>query len=87
MPYDYVLQASKNISSYYACHDLMEIVTLSNLVALAVEISGLNFEGDDAHLTETAFTEVVKGIFDRINLLGKWEKKGKRKYEIKKCMQ
>ena len=69
-------KASKSISDFYACYDLMEITTLSNLMALAAEISGLNFEGTDAYLTEDAFNEVVDAIFDKIDILSKWETSG-----------
>ena len=69
-------KASKNISDFYACYDLMEITTLSNLMALAAKISGLNFEASDAYLTEDAFNEVVNDIYDKIDILSKWETSG-----------
>ena len=69
-------KAAKSISDFYACYDLMEITTLSNLMALAAEISGLNFEDTDAYLTEDAFNEVVDAIFDKIDILSKWETSG-----------
>ena len=52
----------------------MEITTLGNLVALAIKISGLSLEGNEAHLSYEAFTGLVKEIFDKINLLSKWER-------------
>ena len=52
----------------------MEITTLANLVAIAIETSGFNLEGNDAHLCEEAFTGLVKDIFDKISVLGKWER-------------
>ena len=69
-----MLKASKNISDFYACFDLMEITTLGNLVAIAIETSGFTLEGNDAHLSEEAFTGLVKDIFDKISVLGKWDR-------------
>ena len=66
-------KASKNISNFYACYDLMEITTLSNLIALAIEVSGLNFEATDAHLSAEAFNDVVAALFDKIDRLSKWD--------------
>ena len=71
--YSTAIQASKNISNFYACYDLMEITTLSNLVALAIEVSQLSYEATDAHLTKDAFENIVDAIFDKIDLLKKWE--------------
>ena len=51
----------------------MEITTLSNLVALAIEVSQLSYEATDAHLTKDAFENIVDAIFDKIDLLKKWE--------------
>ena len=51
----------------------MEITTLSNLVALAIEVSQLSYEATDAHLTKDAFDDIVDAIFDKIDLLKKWE--------------
>ena len=70
----YILQASKNIANFYACYDLMEITTKSNLVALATELSGLSFDGHDAHISEDTFIATVKDIFDKVTILGKWER-------------
>ena len=51
----------------------MEITTLSNLVALASEVSGLSYEANDAHLAKDTFDDIIDTIFDKIDLLKKWE--------------
>ena len=48
---------------------------MSNLVSLAIKISGLNLEASDAHLSQEQFSEIVTEIFDKITLLGKWERR------------
>ena len=66
-------KASKNIANFYACYDLMEVTTLSNLVALAIKVSGLNFDATVAHLNEEAFNNIIEGVYNTIDLLNKWE--------------
>ena len=51
----------------------MEVTTLSNLVALAVTVSGLQLNATDAHLTEEAFDDIIEEVFNAIDLLSKWE--------------
>ena len=69
-------KASKNIANFYACWDLMEITTLSNLLALAMEISGLDFADDATNVNETDFNKLVDDIFDTISTLQRWTMKG-----------
>ena len=54
----------------------MEIATLSNLMCLASEVSGIDFSAEDAKLSEEAFTAMVKDIFANISLLQKWNRNG-----------
>ena len=54
----------------------MEVVTLSNLVSLASEISGVEFSAPDAKYSEEQFAQLVRDIFDKINLLQKWNRNG-----------
>ena len=54
----------------------MEVVTLSNVVALASEISGVPFSASDAKFSEEQFAQLVDDIHAKINLLQKWEKNG-----------
>ena len=80
-----VSQASKNIANFYACWDLMEITTLSNLVALTVEISGLDYHGATANFSEAEFNTLVEEIFNKISNLGKWSRNGRqilKKYDL-----
>ena len=72
----YNIKASKNIANFYACWDLMEVTTLSNLLALAIEISGLDYEDDAATINETDFNKLVDDIFNTISTLQKWSMKG-----------
>ena len=65
-------KASKDITNFYACWDLMEVTTLSNLVALASEVSGLGLDTEDANITENAFKQIVSEVYARIDGLGKW---------------
>ena len=71
-------KASKNIANFYACWDLMEVTTLSNLVALALEVSGLDYEANDAtnKVTEAEFNKLVDDIFTKIENLKKWKRNG-----------
>ena len=55
----------------------MEITTLSNLVSLAIEVSGLSFEANDSNISEGSFELIVEEIFDKIDMLKKWKRKGK----------
>ena len=55
---------------------MLEICTLSNLVALAVTSSGISFAAKDAFLSEDKFKEIVNLIFQQINMFSKWEKEG-----------
>ena len=55
----------------------MEITTLSNLVALASQLSNIDFSAPDAKLSEEAFFQLVKNIFIKINLLPKWNRTGR----------
>ena len=54
----------------------MEVVTLSNVVALASEISGVPFSASDAKFSEEQFVQLVDDIQAKINLLQKWERNG-----------
>ena len=47
----------------------MEITTLSNLVSLAIKVSGLGLDTNDAHISKTQFTEIVE-----ISNLDKWNR-------------
>ena len=51
----------------------MEITALSNLVALSIKITGLNFEDTDAHMCQDSFNNAIEAIFNAIDLLTKWE--------------
>ena len=50
----------------------MEIATLSNLISLASEISGLSFSAEDAKLSEEAFINLVEDTFKKIDILHRW---------------
>ena len=52
----------------------MEIATLSNLVCLASEVSGVDFTADDAKLSAEDFGAIVDKIFAEISLLEKWSR-------------
>ena len=52
----------------------MEIATLSNLVCLASEVSGVDFTADDAKLSAENFGAIVDKIFAEISLLEKWRR-------------
>ena len=52
----------------------MEITTLSNLMSVATDVSGHSFDSPDAMLSEEAFTKVVADIFDKIDMLHKWNR-------------
>ena len=67
-------QASKDVSDFYATWDLMEVTTISNVVALAVEI-GADQVGS-ANFTPEAFKLIVMKLFDKINLFSKWNRTG-----------
>ena len=69
-------KVSKNIANFYACWDLMEITTLSNLLALTSQLSGIDYSLADAKFSEEAFTQLVKTIFMKINVLQKWVRNG-----------
>ena len=71
--YNIKIQVSKNISNFYACYDLMEVTTVSNLVALAVNLSGLNIEATEARFDEEAFNNLIDTVFLSIDTLNKWE--------------
>ena len=55
----------------------MEIATLSNLMSLASEVSGVDFNADDAKLSAENFEAIVDDIFAKISLLQKWSKEGR----------
>ena len=67
-------KASKDVSDFYASWDLMEVTTISNVVALAAEI-GADQVGS-ANFTPEAFKLIVMKLFDKINLFSKWNKTG-----------
>ena len=52
----------------------MEITTLSNLMSLASDVSGHSFDAQDAKLSEDTFTQVVEDVFDKIDMLHKWNR-------------
>ena len=54
----------------------MEIATLSNLMCLASEVSGVDFSAEDAKLSKDAFSAMVRDIFANISLLQKWNRNG-----------
>ena len=56
----------------------MEITTLSNLVSLALELSGLHYNAVNANFSETDFNHLIDKIFDQIDMLQKWKKSGNR---------
>ena len=60
----------------------MEITTLSNLVSLAIEVSGLGFEANDAKLSEEEFNQVVTEIFNKIDMLQKWKRDGRTHFQL-----
>ena len=70
------MQASKDVSNYYASWDLMELSTLSNLVALAEEICCNNAQNLNADLTEEQFKQLVLDIFKELDLFSRWKKGG-----------
>ena len=51
----------------------MEVTTVSNLVALAVNLSGLNIEATEARFDEEAFNNLIATVFLSIDALSKWE--------------
>ena len=51
----------------------MEVCTIINLLALASEISGHKLGDIDAKASEEDFNLLVENIFEKINLLEKWE--------------
>ena len=55
----------------------MEICTLSNLLALAEEVSGLQSDAENASLSKEKFHAIVKDIFNQIDLFSKWKRKGR----------
>ena len=63
----------------------MEVVTLSNLVSLASEISGVEFSAPDAKYSEEQFSQLVRDIFDKINLLQKWNRNGTKLLNTETC--
>ena len=69
-------KASRNIANFYACWDVMEVCTISNLVALAVELSGLDYNEDSTGFTEADFHCLVDKIFEKTNNIQKWQRKG-----------
>ena len=54
----------------------MELCTISNLVALAEEISGLSSENvnTDANLTKQKFDKLIDDIFKKIDCFTKWDR-------------
>ena len=56
----------------------MEITTLSNLVSLALELSGLHYNTVNTNFSETDFNHLIDKIFDQIDMLQKWKKSGNR---------
>ena len=53
----------------------MEVTTLSNLVALAINISALKTD-EDANFSEDQFDKLLDDIYDRIEMLSKWDRNG-----------
>ena len=53
----------------------MEVTTLSNLVALALEISGLEYDAT-TDITEAEFNQMVDTIFDSLDMHQKWKTNG-----------
>ena len=56
----------------------MEITTLSNLMALASDTSGISFDAGDAKLSGEEFYEIIREIYDKIDMLKKWTRDGKQ---------
>ena len=54
----------------------MEVTTLSNLVALAVHVSGLDIEATEARFNEEAFNNLINTVFNSMDTLRKWEDGG-----------
>ena len=54
----------------------MEVTTLSNLVALGLEISGLEYDADTVDITEADFNQLVDTIFDSLDMHQKWKRNG-----------
>ena len=79
----FILQASKNVANFFACWDLMEITTLSNLMALASDTTGISFDAGDAKLSGEEFYEIIREIYDKIDMLKKWTREGKQFLSLK----
>ena len=69
-------KASKDVANFYASWDLLEICSLSNLVALAQQISGISVQAKDTSLSEMQFRDIVDSIFLQIDMFSKWRKDG-----------
>ena len=70
------LQASKDVANFYASWDLMEICTLSNIVALAEEISLKSRLPPSSPLSKCQFEDLVLNIYKEIEMFSKWRKPG-----------
>lgn len=49
---------------------------MSNLVALAQQISGISVQAKDTSLSEMQFRDIVDSIFLQIDMFSKWRKDG-----------
>ena len=62
-----LLQASKDVSHFYASWDLMEVTNLINLMGLVESLTGHELEGSDAGLSCEQFMNVVDTVFNNID--------------------
>ena len=61
------------------------MVTLSNLVSLASKVSSVEFSATDAMFSEEQFANLVQDIFNKINLLQKWNRNGNKLLNTETC--
>ena len=66
------IQASKDVSHFYASWDLMETTTLINLIRLVEIISGKELESEALSLSAEEFHKLVDRVYKFLDPFSNW---------------
>ena len=62
-----------NVENFYATWNLVEVCTLTNLMALASELGNICFDDQTVDFSEDEFFTLVETIYEKVSLLRKWD--------------
>ena len=65
-------KASKKVKDFNATWDLMHVVTINNLLALATELNGRGIH-EECNATAAEFNNLIEVLFEKTSFLHKWD--------------